>query len=104
MELSSVVALLFQFRLNLKIYHWQTKNFARHKATDSLVDATDEFIDVLVEYAQGLSGTRIAFADDMIGLRNYNDQSGCNLVKDLLVFTDSLKDQWDDSIENKRQE
>jgi hypothetical protein len=36
--------------LNVKLYHWQTKSFARHKASDelfgSLLESIDEFVEV----------------------------------------------------------
>lgn len=41
--------ILFEFQLQLKLFHWNTKRYARHKATDKLMTALLEFIDVFVE-------------------------------------------------------
>ena len=44
---------LFQFQLELKMYHWQTFKHPRHKATDELMSELLEFIDLFVEAYMG---------------------------------------------------
>jgi hypothetical protein len=44
---------LFQFQLELKMYHWQTYKHPRHKATDKLMTELLEFIDLFVEAYMG---------------------------------------------------
>jgi hypothetical protein len=39
----------FTMREQIKLYHWQTKVYSRHKATDGVIDALDEHIDKYVE-------------------------------------------------------
>ena len=50
MGCEDLVKLFFHMNLNIKLYHWQTKKFARHKATcelhESLSDLSDKFIEV----------------------------------------------------------
>jgi hypothetical protein len=43
-------------RNQIKIYHWQTFSFARHKATDDLVDSLDTNIDKFTEVYMGKYG------------------------------------------------
>ena len=43
-------------RNQVKVYHWQTNSFARHKATDDLVDKLDEHIDKFTEVYMGKYG------------------------------------------------
>lgn len=38
-----------QFQTSLQIYHWRTKDYARHKATDALYKALQTKIDKFVE-------------------------------------------------------
>lgn len=42
----------FHMLVNIKLYHWNTTNYARHKASDelhsSLSDLTDKFIEVYI--------------------------------------------------------
>lgn len=47
------VKTLFEFQLNLKMYHWRTFKHPRHKATDKLMTDLLEFIDLFVEAYMG---------------------------------------------------
>ncbi len=44
---------MLTIRNQIKLYHWQTKSFARHKATDDLTAALDLAIDNFVEVYMG---------------------------------------------------
>ena len=44
-----IVSSLLTIRNQVKLYHWQTGSFARHKATDDLTAALDLNIDAFVE-------------------------------------------------------
>ena len=46
----------FTLRSQIKLYHWQTYQFARHKATDDLISALDELMDSYVEVYMGKYG------------------------------------------------
>jgi hypothetical protein len=50
------VNFFFQMREQIKLYHWQTKMYSRHKATDSVIDSLDENIDKYVEVYMGKYG------------------------------------------------
>ena len=47
---------LLTIRNQVKLYHWQTGSFARHKATDDLTAALDLSIDTFVEVYMGKYG------------------------------------------------
>jgi hypothetical protein len=51
-----IVSHLLTIRNQIKLYHWQTKQFARHKATDDLTAALDLNIDAFVESYMGRYG------------------------------------------------
>lgn len=51
-----IVTHLLTIRNQIKLYHWQTKQFARHKATDDLTAALDLNIDAFVESYMGRYG------------------------------------------------
>jgi hypothetical protein len=51
-----IVCHLLTIRNQVKLYHWQTKRFARHKATDDLTAALDLNIDAFVESYMGRYG------------------------------------------------
>lgn len=46
----------FQMRSQIKLYHWQTYSYARHKATDDVLDTLDKLIDEYVEVYMGKYG------------------------------------------------
>lgn len=50
MGCETIIKFFFHMALNVKLYHWQTKSFARHKASDelfgSLLESIDEFVEV----------------------------------------------------------
>ena len=51
-----IVTMFFHLRDQVKLYHWQTRSFAEHKATDDLVAALDTNIDKFVEVYMGRYG------------------------------------------------
>jgi hypothetical protein len=50
------IQFFFTMREQIKLYHWQTKSYSRHKATDKVIDALDEHIDKYVEVYMGKYG------------------------------------------------
>lgn len=51
-----IVSAMLTIRNQIKLYHWQTKKFADHKATDDLTAALDTAIDSFVEVYMGKYG------------------------------------------------
>ena len=51
-----IVTMFFNIRDQVKMYHWQTKSFSEHKATDELVGTLDTNIDKFVEVYMGRYG------------------------------------------------
>ena len=51
-----IVSVFFNMRSQIKLYHWQTRSFAEHKATDDLVAALDLNIDKFIEAYMGRYG------------------------------------------------
>ena len=46
---SKIVMELFEFQNNIKMYHWRTTSYARHKAADELYDELIKMGDLLIE-------------------------------------------------------
>lgn len=68
--------------LNLKLYHWQTKSYSRHKATcqlyDILSEKSDEFIEVYMGKYQ-----RPEFKDNFtILIKELNDKNAKELLEE----------------------
>jgi hypothetical protein len=76
-----IVCLMMTLRDQVKIYHWQTNEFARHKATDDLVDKLDDNIDKFVEVYMGKYGRpKFGGRTGMIKIRNFHDQEAPALL------------------------
>jgi len=80
---AEIVNLMLTLRNQVKIYHWQTMKFARHKATDDLVTKLDDNIDKFVEVYIGKYG-RPTFNKQtaVIHLRNFHDTQAPALLKE----------------------
>lgn len=74
---AEIVTLMLTLRNQIKIYHWQTKEFSRHKATDDLVDTLDKNIDKFTEVYMGKYG-RPDFKGRTacIKIHNFHDTDG----------------------------
>ena len=56
---AELVNLLLKLLMIIKIYHWKTKSYAEHKATDELYSSLNENIDKFVEVLLGKDGSRL---------------------------------------------
>lgn len=62
-DMAKVAARLIKFQITMKIHHWQTKSFARHKASDGLLDALSDLVDKFMEGLQGSYAERLEFGE-----------------------------------------
>lgn len=82
-----IVNLMLTLRNQVKIYHWETMQFSRHKSTDDLVGKLDESIDKFVEVYIGKYGRpKLTPKTGTIRLRNYNDEEGPELLKQAIEW------------------
>jgi len=51
-EINKIVALFFRLNLTMKLYHWTTPSYSRHKSSDEfiekLLELTDHFVEVFI--------------------------------------------------------
>jgi len=73
-----IVTHLLTIRNQVKLYHWQTKQFARHKATDDLTAALDLNIDAFVESYMGRYGRPTVTGS--IKLHNFSESAAKTFV------------------------
>jgi hypothetical protein len=76
-----IINLMLTLRNQIKIYHWETMQYARHKSTDELVDKLDDAIDKFVEVYIGKYGRpNLTARTGTLRLRNYKDPEAANLL------------------------
>jgi hypothetical protein len=73
-ELNYIVKLLLQFRIDIKMYHWQTDIFAYHKISDELLSSIDNLTDKLIEASFGILNTRPKVNNETFILRDVNTE------------------------------
>ena len=74
-------------RNQVKLYHWQTMSFPRHKATDELVTKLDTNIDQFVEVYIGKYGRpKLTGKNSSIRLRNHSDKEAVGLLREAVAW------------------
>lgn len=73
-----IVTSMLGIRDQIKVYHWQTKSFARHKATDDFVTELDGLIDSFVEVYMGKYGR--PKVSGSIKLHNFSESAARSFV------------------------
>ena len=72
---SKQIQFLFEIRNQIKLYHWQTYQHARHIATDKYLESLDKHIDYFVEVSMGKYGRpRVTTATATITLKNMTEK------------------------------
>lgn len=74
----SIVDAMLTIRNQVKVYHWQTHSFARHKATDDLTATLDTLIDQFVEVYMGKYGRPKVSGN--IKLHNFSENAAKSFV------------------------
>jgi len=68
----------FLFNAQMKLLHWQTKSYARHKAFEEAEDDIEELVDSFIESYQGkygrvvVEGNKVEVTEE-ISLKNLDD-------------------------------
>ena len=84
---SKDVHFLFVLRNQIKLYHWQTRSYARHVATDNVLKELDELIDQYVEVYMGKYGRpKLGGPDAIIRLQNLSEAGATKLVKSAVNY------------------
>jgi len=81
----------FTMREQLKLYHWQTGVFARHEATDEVIEALDKAIDLYVEIYMGKYGRpNITRTTNVVQIKNMSEKSAVKFVRDCLDYVKTV--------------
>lgn len=80
-----IIKKFFTTILDIKMYHWNTKVYARHKATDEyfskLLSSIDEFVEVYIGKYK-----RPSVKPFSISVNVYNDKDVVTLLKNFCAF------------------
>jgi hypothetical protein len=77
----------FSLREQIKLYHWQTYQFARHKATDDVLDALDKSIDTYVEIYMGKYGRpKMTASTNTVRVQNMADKTAAKFITTCIAY------------------
>ena len=80
------VNFFFQMREQIKLYHWQTKIYSRHKATDTVIDSLDEHIDKYVEVYMGKYGRpKMTSRNNTIKVQNLTETTIVKFIRQCIA-------------------
>jgi hypothetical protein len=85
----------------LKIYHWVTKKYSRHIASQSLYESLSNNIDKFMETIQGMENKRLIIPNQTITYTNETDES---MVIFLQQFATWLKDSLPKTFDKRETE
>lgn len=70
--MEKAIHFLIQFEQQLRVFHWQTKSYARHQAYGSTYDAMGDLIDAFAEIYMGKYGR---FSTAPVTLKNLENET-----------------------------
>jgi len=82
-----VVQFYLSLRNAIKVYHWNTLSYARHKATDGLVESIDRLTDSFVEVYIGRYGRDKALSQDItLNLPGLDEKEAIIFLKEAIEW------------------
>lgn len=81
-----IAHVLLGIRTQVKVYHWNTFSYARHKASDDLTSSLDDHIDKFMEIYIGKYARPTYNASNKITLRNYDDNRMKTFIGDCIKW------------------
>ena len=91
---AAAIHFFFHMRDQIKLYHWQTHLYSRHKATDEVLKSLDETIDEFVETYMGKYGRpKVTEKQGCIKVVNLSEKQAVLFIKRCVqhLLTDVVK-------------
>lgn len=94
---AKIILIFLKITSQIKLYHWQTKLYARHIATDTLLSELSTLIDSFVEILQGRliieskdQNFRILLENNnTITIDDYNDTQGNQFITSIKEYLEN---------------
>jgi len=80
------IKVFFHMTLNIKLYHWQTTSFARHKVSCELLESLTDLIDTFVETYIGRYKRPYFPEDIQINVSQISDEQAKNMMNEYILF------------------
>lgn len=84
---ASNIHFFFLMRDQIKLYHWQTESYSRHKATDSVIEKLDSLVDRYVEVYIGKYGRpKMTAPNNVVKVSQMSDSTAERFVKSCIDY------------------
>lgn len=84
---------LFQFQIEIKLYHWNTSLYSHHKATDKLLDHLSNFIDLFTESYLGKKKEKIKIKSISFSKNITEKNIISKIISPFLLFLKTWKEE-----------
>jgi len=91
LEKSELVKLFLEMLTTIKLYHWNTHSYSRHKATDELHEKLSELVDQFVEVMQGKMFTPNRIRTINSEILAYTPETKMKMVDKILFYIEQLQ-------------
>ena len=93
--MAELVKFFFTLSCKVKLYHWETKMYSRHKSSDTLFEAVISLMDKFMEVYQGKFG-RLQPSDDpfAIQVRSYSDDAMLVYLQQAALFLSKIEGNY----------
>ena len=83
-----IVNKFLQYATLIKLYHWNTQHYSRHKATDQLYENIQTGMDKFVEIYIGIYGRKEVFKGkpNPLDIKILNDREAISLLDSIVKF------------------
>lgn len=103
--MDQLVMQLIQMEQQMRIFHWQTKSFARHSAFGGIYGTLGDLIDKFAEAWMGRNGrVRVSAPIELQDIGGDVEGIVDGYISELIAFTDILDPQRDTDLLNIRDE
>jgi len=91
LEKSELVKMFLEMLTTIKLYHWNTHSYSRHKATDELHEKLSELVDQFVEVMQGKMFTPNRIRTINSEILAYTPETKMKMVDKILFYIEQLQ-------------
>ena len=86
MGCENIIHVFFNMLLNIKLYHWETTNYARHIASDNLYSSLNELIDQFIEVYMGRYRRPEFKTTFNIQVKQFNDDNIVDAINEYIQY------------------
>ena len=89
-KVNELVQFFFTIQLSIKQYHWGTTSYARHKASDNILEKLDSNIDKFIEVFIGRYNVKPNVSSINLNKKFFTDDGNMKLLVEARIYLEAL--------------